>query len=113
MKKKNEKVIFDLRCAPGVTPEQHYLVLIEFLTTELRKYTEVEIINEEILDKFKQFNRNQAYNELLSHCVDMANLEGIATMPEYFMKHPPEETNLPEEKLEEFKQYLRDTGCIA
>lgn len=113
MKKKNEKVTFDLRCPPGVAPQEHYLSLVEFLTIALRNYTEVEIINEEILDKFKEFNRNQEYNALLSHCVHMANLEGIATMPEYFMKYPPEEMNLPEEKLKEFKQYLKDAGCIA
>lgn len=55
----NNKVTFDLKCPATVDPSDFYLDLIDFLSTELRKYTTVEIINEEILDNFKLENEIQ------------------------------------------------------
>lgn len=49
----NDKFMFDLRTPIAVSKEDFYLSLIDALVTELRKYTEVEIVNEQILVNFK------------------------------------------------------------
>lgn len=49
----NEKVTFNLQCPTAVRKEEFYLNLIDYLVKELRKYTEVEIYNESILENYK------------------------------------------------------------
>ena len=106
------KVIFDLSCPPNITPEQYYLDLIDYLVEELRKHTEVQVVNEDILTKHKEYNLNEEHKILFNHCMFMANAEEIPSMPEYFKIHPVEEMNLPEEKEESFKKYLREQHYI-
>lgn len=51
-----EKVTFNLQCPIAVRKEEFYLDLISYLVKELRKYTEVEIYNESILENYKLNN---------------------------------------------------------
>ena len=107
-----DTVKFNLQCPPGMSIENHHLTLIDYLVTELRKYTTVEIINAKILEEFKDRKFMDLYRNLFSHCVQRANIEGIGTMPEYFMRHPVEEMHLSKEHEAGFREYVRQQGCI-
>lgn len=51
----DNKIVIDLLCHPLVDDlSNHYLGLVELLVNQLRKYTEVEVLNEEVFDTFHQ-----------------------------------------------------------
>jgi len=101
---KNNKIIFNLYCSSTINEKQHYLVLIDFLVQELRKYTEVEVLGEELIKLNKKELQATLFDSLLHMYTQRAELEEL-TIEEFFNRYPVESLNIHD--LEDFKDYLR------
>ena len=75
----DNKIVFDLLCPPSVSDLSiHYLGLVELLVNQLRKYTEVEVIHEDVFDAFhRKINRENEEKAFYSIC-QKARLEGTS-----------------------------------